>query len=298
MGGKEELFVSEKAPAKINLTLDALYKRTDGFHELETIMTTIDLADRIDLFLREDQKITLESSSGLVPHDERNLAYRAALLLQEKIGVKKGVHIRIDKHIPVAAGLAGGSSDAAATLRGCNRLWDLGLTETELIELAAELGSDVPFCVYSGTALAKGRGEILIPLPTPPLCWVVMAKPPISVPTADIFQRLVVDQIKNRPNTEEMVKAIKLRNYQSIIQNLDNVLEPVTFQLYPEVEKIKEKIKQFGTDGVLMSGSGPTVFSLVQSERRAKRLVNSLSGFCNQVFAVRLLGCLNRSVQL
>lgn len=298
MGGKEELFVSEKAPAKINLTLDALYRRTDGFHELETIMTTIDLADRIDLFLREDRKITLESSSGLVPHDERNLAYRAALLLQEKTGVRKGVHIRIDKHIPVAAGLAGGSSDAAATLRGCNRLWDLGLTGAELIEFAAELGSDVPFCVYSGTALAKGRGEILIPLPAPPLCWVVMAKPPISVPTADIFQRLVVEQIEDHPNTEEMVKAIKLGNYKSIIHNLDNVLEPVTFQLYPEVKKIKEKMKQFGTDGVLMSGSGPTVFSLVQSERRAKRLVNSLSGFCDQVYAVRLLGCLNRSVHL
>src|SRR5690606_22286723 len=122
-------FVSEKAPAKINLTLDALCKRADGYHELESIMTTVDLADRIDLFLRHDQKITLESSSGLVPHDEKNLAYRAALLLQEKTGIRKGVHIRIYKKIPVDAGLAGGSSDAAATLRGCNRLWGLGLSE-------------------------------------------------------------------------------------------------------------------------------------------------------------------------
>lgn len=284
------MFVSEKAPAKINLTLDALCKRTDGYHELESIMTTIDLADRIDLFLRNDQKITLESSSGLVPHDEKNLAYRAALLLREKTGIRKGVHIRIYKHIPVAAGLAGGSSDAAATLRGCNRLWRLGLTDKELIELGAYIGSDVPFCVHAGTALAKGRGEILSTLPSPPLCWVVLAKPPISVPTADIFQRLKVDQIQDHPDTKKMVQAIHEGDYGTIAKNMANILEPITFELYPEVQKIKERIKKFGADGVLMSGSGPTVFALVKTDARAKRLVNSLRGFCRQVFVVRILG--------
>lgn len=290
MGGKEELFVSEKAPAKINLTLDALRKRTDGYHELESIMTTVDLADRIDLFLRQDQRITLGSSSGLVPHDERNLAYRAALLLQEKTGVRKGVHIQIDKRIPVAAGLAGGSSDAAATLRGCNQLWGLGLSEKELTELGAEIGSDVPFCVYRGTALAQGRGEILSPLPRPPICWVILAKPSISVPTADIFQRLVVDQIDQHPDTEKMIQAIRAGDYWSIVKNMGNILEPVTFDLYPEVKKIKNKMIAFGADGVLMSGSGPTVFSLVRTDSQVKRLVNSLRGFCKQVFAVRMLG--------
>lgn len=290
MGGQEELFVSEKAPAKINLTLDALRKRADGYHELESIMTTIDLADRIDLFLRHDKTITLESSSGLVPHDEKNLAFRAALLLQEKTGIRKGVHIQIYKQIPVAAGLAGGSSDAAATLRGCNQLWKLGLTEEELIELASKIGSDVPFCVHAGTALAKGRGEVLSTLPSPPFCWVVLAKPPISVPTADIFQRLEVDQIRDHPDTERMVQAIQDGDYYAMTKNMANILESVTFGLYPEVQKIKKRIEKFGADGVLMSGSGPTVFALVKTDARAKQLVNSLRGFCSQVFAVRMLG--------
>jgi len=284
------LFVSEKAPAKINLTLDALHKRKDGYHELESVMTTVDLADRIDLYLRQDQKITLESSSGMVPHDEKNLAYRAALLLQEKTGIRKGVHIQIHKRIPVAAGLAGGSSDAAATLRGCNRLWGLGLSEKELIDLGAMIGSDVPFCVRAGTALAKGRGEILYDLPSPPLCWVVLAKPPISVPTADIFQRLDISQVRERPPTEKMIQAIYDGDYRAITQNLANILESVTFELYPEVKRIKEKIQKFGADGVLMSGSGPTVFSLVKTDTQARRLVNSLRGFCRQVYAVRMLG--------
>mgnify|MGYP001475890627 CR=1 FL=1 len=284
------MFVSEKAPAKINLTLDALHKRKDGYHELESIMTTVDLADRIDLYLRPDHRITLESSSGLVPHDEKNLAYRAALLLQEKTGIRKGVHIQIHKRIPVAAGLAGGSSDAAATLRGCNRLWGLGLSEKELIELGAMIGSDVPFCVHAGTALAKGRGEILVNLPSPPLCWVVLAKPPISVPTADIFQRLDINQVQDRPPTEKMIQAIYDGDYGAITKNLANILEAVTFELYPEVKKIKDKIQKFGADGVLMSGSGPTIFSLVKTDARAKRLVNSLRGFCRQVYAVRMLG--------
>ena len=284
------MFVSEKAPAKINLTLDALCKRADGYHELESIMTTVDLADRIDLFLRHDQKITLESSSGLVPHDEKNLAYRAALLLQEKTGIRKGVHIRIYKKIPVAAGLAGGSSDAAATLRGCNRLWGLGLSERELIQLGAKIGSDVPFCVHSGTALAKGRGEILSTLPPPPLCWVVLAKPPISVPTVDIFQRLKVDQIKEHPNTEKMIQAIYDGDYVAITQNMANILESVTFELFPEVQKIKDKDSTVWSGWSINVGEWSNGFFFVKTESRAKRLVNSLKGFCSQVFAVRMLG--------
>lgn len=151
--------VSEKAPAKINLTLDALHKREDGYHELEMVMTTIDLSDRIELADIDGDDIVLENTSGLIPQDERNLAYRAADLLRQRMGITRGVKITIHKRIPVAAGLAGGSSDAAATLRGLNRLWQLGLSLEELAELGAEIGSDVPFCVWSGTALAKGRGK-------------------------------------------------------------------------------------------------------------------------------------------
>jgi 4-diphosphocytidyl-2-C-methyl-D-erythritol kinase len=288
------LFVSEKAPAKINLTLDVIGKRADGYHDLEMVMTTIDLADRIDLIeVPESSQITLESSSGLVPYDERNLAYMAAAKLKEKLGIKKGVHLRIYKQIPVAAGLAGGSSDAAATLRGLNRLWNLGLSDQELAEIGLEIGSDVPFCVYGSTALAQGRGEILTPLPAPPPCWVVLAKPVYGVSTAEVFSRLQVDQIQHHPDTSSMIQALRDQDYERMVSSLGNVLEEVTMNMEPQVRKIKEKMKQFGADGVLMSGSGPTVFGLVRKESRARRIVNGLRGFCQQVFAVRMLGVRN-----
>ncbi|SDY95313.1 4-(cytidine 5'-diphospho)-2-C-methyl-D-erythritol kinase [Thermoactinomyces sp. DSM 45892] len=284
------MYTSEKAPAKINLTLDALRKRPDGYHDLEMVMTTVDLADRIDLMDLPYSGVMLESTSGLVPQDERNLAYLAAKLLQQKTGIDRGVKIKIYKHIPVAAGLAGGSSDAAATLRGCNRLWNLGLSLEELAEIGAEIGSDVPFCIYGDTALAEGRGEILTPILPPPSCWVVLAKPTHGVSTGDVFGKLQVDEITTHPNTRAMVDALHASSYEKVIANLGNVLEPVTIGLYPEVYKIKQKMEQFGADGVLMSGSGPTVFGLVRKESRAKRIVNGLRGFCDQVFAVRMLG--------
>jgi 4-diphosphocytidyl-2-C-methyl-D-erythritol kinase len=278
-----------KAPAKINLSLDVLYKRPDGFHEVEMIMTTIDLADRIELSLLDQDKIHILSHNRYVPDDQRNLAYQAAQLLKQRFNVKKGVEITIEKSIPVAAGLAGGSSDAAATLRGLNKLWDLGLTLDELAELGSEIGSDVSFCVYGGTALAKGRGEIITKLPAPPTCWVILAKPFIGVSTAEVYRRLDVNRIKH-PNTSEMIKAIKENDYQRVCENVGNVLEDVTLNLHPEVAQIKEQMKRFGADAVLMSGSGPTVFAIVQHDSRMHRIYNGLRGFCDQVFAVRMLG--------
>ncbi|OLS34150.1 4-(cytidine 5'-diphospho)-2-C-methyl-D-erythritol kinase [Bacillus sp. MRMR6] len=278
-----------KAPAKINLSLDVLYKRPDGFHEVEMIMTTIDLADRIELSLLNQDKIHILSHNRYVPDDQRNLAYQAAQLLKHRFNVKKGVEITIEKSIPVAAGLAGGSSDAAATLRGLNKLWDLGLTLDELADLGSEIGSDVSFCVYGGTALAQGRGEIIRRLPAPPTCWVILAKPFIGVSTADVYRRLDVNGIKH-PNTSEMIKAIKENDYQRVCGNVGNVLEEVTLNLHPEVAQIKEQMRRFGADAVLMSGSGPTVFAIVQHDSRMHRIYNGLRGFCDQVFAVRLLG--------
>ncbi|MBB6447479.1 4-(cytidine 5'-diphospho)-2-C-methyl-D-erythritol kinase [Bacillus benzoevorans] len=278
-----------KAPAKINLSLDVLYKRPDGYHEVEMIMTTIDLADRLELTLLDRKEIRILSHNRFVPDDQRNLAYQAARILQERFSVDKGVAIMIEKNIPVAAGLAGGSSDAAATLRGLNKLWQLGLTLDELAELGAEIGSDVSFCVYGGTALAKGRGEIITPLPAPPTCWVVLAKPFIGVSTADVYRRLSLNGIKH-PNTQEMIEAIEYGDFAGVCSNLENVLEDVTFKLHPEVALIKEQMKRFGADAVLMSGSGPTVFGLVQHDSRMQRVYNGLRGFCDQVFAVRMLG--------
>ncbi|GIN64489.1 4-diphosphocytidyl-2-C-methyl-D-erythritol kinase [Robertmurraya siralis] len=278
-----------KAPAKINLSLDVLHKRPDGYHEVEMIMTTIDLADRLELTLLSEDEIKIVSQNRFVPDDQRNLAYQAAKLLKEKFHVKKGVKINIEKTIPVAAGLAGGSSDAAATLRGLNKLWQLDLSLDELAELGAQIGSDVSFCVYGGTALATGRGEKIKELPSPPSCWVVLAKPLIGVSTADVYGRLQLKDVVH-PNTDGMIEAIQNQDFAGVCRNVGNVLEGVTLNLYPEVAQIKEQMHRFGADAVLMSGSGPTVFALVQHDSRMHRLYNGLRGFCDQVFAVRLLG--------
>lgn len=278
-----------KAPAKINLTLDVLYKRPDNYHEVEMIMTTVDLSDRIGLESREDGIIEIFSADRFVPNDQRNFAFQAAQLLKDTYGIKEGVSISIEKEIPIAAGLAGGSSDAAATLKGLNELWNLGLTIDELAELGSKIGSDVPFCVYGGTALATGRGEIIKEIPAPPSCWVVLAKPKIGVSTAEVYGGLKVDEIEH-PNTQKMIEAIETGDYELLCQSVGNVLESVTFKLHPEVVMIKEQMKRFGVDAVLMSGSGPTVFGLVENEARVSRVYNGLRGFCEEVYAVRLLG--------
>ncbi|TRY24655.1 4-(cytidine 5'-diphospho)-2-C-methyl-D-erythritol kinase [Brevibacillus sp. LEMMJ03] len=282
--------ISVKAPAKINLTLDVLAKRPDGYHEVEMVMTTVDLADRVDLTLRQDGAITLDCSASFVPDDIRNHAYKAAVLLRERYQVRQGVHVYIDKQIPVAAGLAGGSSDAAAALRGLNKLWNLGLSLDELAAIGAEIGSDVPFCVYGGTALARGRGEQITHLPAPAPCWVILAKPPIGVSTADVYGQLRVQEIACHPSTEQMIKAIREQDFSLMCRSMGNVLEEVTLAMHPQVRQIKELMEQSGADGVLMSGSGPTVFALVQKEAKVHRIYNALRGFVKDVFVARMLG--------
>ncbi|MDN3451162.1 4-(cytidine 5'-diphospho)-2-C-methyl-D-erythritol kinase [Planococcus sp. APC 3906] len=277
-----------KAPAKINLTLDVLYKRPDNYHEIEMIMTTVDLADRIGLKATESG-IHIESADRFVPNDSRNLAYQAAQLLKDTFNIKSGVIISLDKQIPVAAGLAGGSSDAAATLKGLNQLWQLNLSLDELAELGAKIGSDVSFCVYGGTALAKGRGEIIEHLPAPPHCWVVLAKPTIGVSTADVYGAFNPANAEH-PDTGKMIEALEQGDYQGMCDHLGNALESVTLEMHPEVAQIKEQMKKFGADAVLMSGSGPTVFGLVQQEARIPRIYNGLRGFCGEVYVVRLIG--------
>ncbi|MEC2076589.1 4-(cytidine 5'-diphospho)-2-C-methyl-D-erythritol kinase [Metabacillus fastidiosus] len=281
--------ILEKAPAKINLSLDVLHKRDDGFHEVKMIMTTIDLADRVEIRELSIDRIEIISHNRFVPDDQRNLAYQAAKILKERYNIKKGVAIYITKSIPVAAGLAGGSSDAAATLRGLNRLWKLGLSLDELAELGSEIGSDVSFCVYGGTALATGRGEIIQHISPPPHCWVVLAKPTVGVSTADVYKNLNLNAV-DHPDVEGMIDAISKGQYEKICGLLGNVLESVTLKMHPEVANIKDQMKRFGADAVLMSGSGPTVFGLVQYESRLHRVYNGLRGFCDQVFAVRMLG--------
>lgn len=277
-----------KAPAKINLTLDVLHKRPDNYHEVEMIMTTVDLADRIGL-MGTASGIHIRSDDRFVPNDSRNLAYQAAELIKNTFGIKTGVIISLEKQIPVAAGLAGGSSDAAATLKGLNRLWQLNLSLDELAELGAKIGSDVSFCVYGGTALATGRGEIIEALPTPPHCWVILAKPTIGVSTAEVYGAFN-PETADHPDTQAMIEALHAGDYEAMCDNLGNALESVTLGMHPEVQQIKDHMKKFGADAVLMSGSGPTVFGLVQQEARISRIYNGLRGFCSEVYAVRMIG--------
>lgn len=289
MNGGECVKVYEKAPAKINLLLDVLGKRGDGYHEVEMVMTTVDLADRLEMEELARDAIIISSRAGYIPLDEKNLAFQAAKLIKERYDVRKGVYIHLDKHIPAAAGLAGGSSDAAAALRGLNRLWGLNIPQAEMMQLAAEIGSDVPYCVMGGTAIARGRGEKLEPLPRPPQCWVILARPQVNVSTADVYKRFRLSDVKERPSLERMVRAIRDGSFRDICAELGNVLESVTMELHPEVRRLKEAMAKLGADGVLMSGSGPTVFGLVAKESKVSRIYNGLRGFCKEVYVVRML---------
>lgn len=278
----------EKAPAKINLSLDVLGKRNDGYHDVEMIMTTIDLYDRIELKSLPEDVIKVSLWSRYVPNDERNLAYKAAAALKSRYRISRGVHIIIEKNIPVSAGLGGGSTDAAAVLRGLNKLWSLNLPLEELAAIGSTIGTDVPFCVYGGTALATGRGHMIKRLPSPPKCWVVVAKPDIGVSSRTIFKKYIH---KDRAySAQHVTEALKDSNFNKLCQSLDNVLEQVTFDLYPEVQTMKNKMVKYGAEGVLMSGSGPTIYGLVQHHGRAKRIYNGMRGFCHDVYIVRLLG--------
>ena len=283
--------ITVKAPAKINLVLDTLYKRDDHFHEVEMIMTTVDLADYITVKELATDKIVIKSDQYQVPLNENNLAYKAAKLFKDHFNVRKGVEIFIKKKIPVAAGLAGGSSDAAATLKALKELWKVNCTLDELANLAEKLGSDIPFCVYGGTALATGRGEIIKPIPSPPKCWVILVKPRIGVSTKEVYQALDAKNASH-PDVKAMLNSIYAQDFDGVCESIGNTLEDVTLKKYPVVAEIKNKLIQFGADAVLMSGSGPTVFALVRKEYKLKRIINSINGSMrnHEVHAVRLIG--------
>lgn len=264
-----------QAYAKINLALDVLYKRPDGYHEVAMIMQAVSLADTVTL-TSQTGGITLNVNIPGLPGDASNLAYKAAALLQEYAKPGQGVHIELDKHIPLAAGLAGGSADAAAVLRGLNTLWGLHFSLDELSKLAAKLGSDVPFCLYNGTKLATGRGELLAPLPALPACYVVLAKPAVEVPTAWVYQQFKADKAERRPDIAAMSKYLAEGNLDGVAANVANVLESVTIPVYPEISRIKDHMLGCGAMAALMSGSGPTVFGIAKSRELAEAIARRL----------------------
>lgn len=280
--------IIEKAPAKINLGLDVLGKRADGYHELEMVMSSVDLADRLIMEELEEDKIIIETNKAFLPIDKRNNVYQAASIVKKRYGINKGILIRITKNIPVAAGLGGGSTDCAAALRGMDRLWQLGLTMPELIDIGMEVGTDVPYCIYGKTAFISGKGEKVTPLRPMPQCWVVLVKPRLSVSTGKIFQEVDLDQL-HHPDIQELSDAILAEDYQRMIAAMGNSLESITIPKHPVVQQIKERMMKYGADVALMTGSGPTVFALCQKYSRAQRVYNALKGFCEEVYLVRTL---------
>lgn len=276
------------APAKINLTLDVTSQRPDGYHEVVMVMQSVALCDRIRLTPAE-AGIDLRVNMPGLAADTSNLAWQAAALLRSYAGVTAGVRIDLEKHIPLAAGLAGGSTDAAAVLKGLNILWGLQLTEDELMRLGARLGSDVPFCLRGGTMLATGRGERVSPLPPLPPCWVVLAKPAVAVSTAWAYQRFSPAAVRRRPDTAGVIAALQAGDFTGVAVRLANVLESVTMAAYPRVAVLKRAMQRLGL-AALMSGSGPTVFGLTQDEALARYAWQRLRRLTAEVYLTQTIG--------
>ena len=223
-----------------------------------------------------------------MPSDQRNNVYQAAAIIKKRYGIAAGIKITIKKNIPVAAGLGGGSTDCAATLRGLNRLWKLELSMEEMIDIGMHVGTDVPYCLYGTTSFIAGKGEIVNVLKPMSPCWVILVKPQLSVSTRKIFQQVDMTQITH-PNIKELASAILRQDYSGMLNYMGNSLEDITIPKHPIIQQIKSRMMKFGADIALMSGSGPTVFALCQKQSRAKRIVNGVKGFCDEVYMVRTL---------
>ncbi len=267
-----------KAYGKINLGLDVVRRREDGYHEVRMIMQTVRVYDAIELNRTEEEGIRLSTNLYYLPNNETNLGYRAAKLLMDEFDIHDGLEIKMNKFIPVAAGMAGGSSDAAAVLFGVNKMFGLGLSKKELMERGVKLGADVPYCIMRGTALSEGIGEILTPLPPMPRCHVLIAKPAVSVSTKHVYESLNLPSLGEdaHPDIDAMRAAIEKKDISGVISNLGNILETVTIPENPIIQTIKDKMMEMGAEGSLMSGSGPTVFGLFTNQAAAQAAYEEL----------------------
>jgi 4-diphosphocytidyl-2-C-methyl-D-erythritol kinase len=303
--------VIRQAYAKINLGLDVLRKREDGYHEVKMIMQSISLHDTLvfrsvapaDADVLSETEHDFYENCGRdgiwlhsegeehpdVPMDEHNLIFKAIHMLKEEFGISQGVEAILTKRIPVAAGMAGGSTDGAAAFCGMNQLFSLGLTQEELCRRAVTLGADIPYCIMGGTALSEGIGEVLTPLPAMPDCHILIAKPPINVSTAFVYQNLKVQEISIHPDIDGMVDALKAEELAGITSRLANVLETVTVPAYPVIAAIKDKMLQGGAKAALMSGSGPTVFGIFTEEALARQTEADIrsAGLSEQVYVTK-----------
>ena len=279
-----------KAYGKINIGLDVIRKREDGYHDLDMIMQTVGVYDDV-IISREDgtqtYEIEVSTDADVLPNDKGNLAFMAAKVLMEAYDIKAKVKIHINKRIPIA----GGSADCAAVLRGVNQLFQLGLTDEQLQEYGVKLGADVPYCIVGGTKRAQGIGEILTDLPTPPKCYVIIAKPDAFVSTKFVYSHIRPAQIENHPDIDGIIESIKAGDLYGMCEKIANVMEDVTIPEYPIIQKVKDILKSNGAVNALMSGSGPTVFGIYDDEEKAKQSMDALSGkeFVSQLYLTKFI---------
>lgn len=278
--------ISLKALAKINLGLDVVRRREDGYHEVRMIMQTIHLFDRVNIEKTSEPGIKIKTNLSYLPVNENNLIYKAGRLLMDEFDITEGVSVDLDKRIPVAAGMAGGSTDAAAMLYGMNKMFGLGLSMQELKDRGVKIGADVPYCLMRGTALAEGIGEKLKSLPPMIKCPVLIAKPQISVSTKFVYENLKLDGKVNHPDIDQLIKDIKAKDLQGVCDHMGNILETVTIPNYPIIAEIKKNMIENGAVGAMMSGSGPTVFGLFDDAEKAKQAYKAMkkSGLSRQTY--------------
>ena len=275
-----------KALGKINLGLDVLGRRENGYHDVRMVMQTLYLYDNVTLQKKSAPGIEIDSNLFYLPNDEDNIAWKAAKLLIDEFDIKDGIRIHLDKHIPVAAGMAGGSSNAAAVLYGMNQMFRLGLSQKELMERGVKLGADVPYCIMRGTVLAEGIGEKLTPLPPMPKCPVLIAKPAVSVSTKFVYEHLKLDENTVHPDIDAQLAALSKGDLKGVAAHMGNLLETVTIPAYPVIDEIKRCMLENGAINAMMSGSGPTVFGLFEDEGIAKKALETMreTGLAKQVY--------------
>ena len=278
-----------KARAKINLGLDVVRRREDGYHEVKMVMQMLRLYDQIDIEKTRESGILVRSNLSFLPTDERNIAYKAAKVMIDQFGLEQGVIIRIEKHIPVAAGMAGGSTDCAAVLYGMNKLFGLRLNQKKLRELGVKLGADVPYCLMRQTALSEGIGEILTPISPLQDCPILIAKPSVSVSTRHVYEHLKLDEQTMHPDIDGIVTALADGDLYGVTDRMANVLETVTVPEHPVIDEIKKQMMASGAVNALMSGSGPTVFGIFDDEEKAKKACEDMkaSGLARQIYLTR-----------
>lgn len=267
--GQDVKYIRLKAYGKINLGLDVIGKREDGYHEVRMIMQTVKIFDKIYMEKTQNQNISLETNLAYLPVNQNNLMVKAAKLLMEEFQIKEGIQMKLNKFIPVSAGMAGGSTDAAAVLFGMNRLFHLNLTLEELMQRGVKIGADVPYCLMRGTALAEGIGEELTRLPNAPQCYVLLAKPGVNVSTREVYEKLRLDEQCIHPDIDSIIEGIHRQDIRYMAGVMGNVLEKVTISMHPVIQNIKDKMMELGAINTLMSGSGPTVFGLFEDSERA-----------------------------